>query len=118
MIIEPVYFSLIVLNYTYKDLVLLTVRSLLLFFELYVEGKTVKAQTWDTAAQERNRAITSADYRGALGVLLVYDLAKSTHQRHVSQWLNELRDPVDYNTVRTAHLTFDFVRFKTAFCVL
>ena len=41
-----------------------------------VEGKTIKAQIWDTAGQERYRAITSAYYRGAVGALLVYDIAK------------------------------------------
>jgi small GTP-binding protein len=41
-----------------------------------VDGKTIKAQIWDTAGQERYRAITSAYYRGAVGALLVYDIAK------------------------------------------
>ena len=40
------------------------------------ESKTIKAQIWDTAGQERYRAITSAYYRGAVGALLVYDIAK------------------------------------------
>ncbi|KAI3695103.1 hypothetical protein L1987_78091 [Smallanthus sonchifolius] len=37
---------------------------------LQVEGKTVKAQIWDTAGLERYRAVTSTFYRGALGALL------------------------------------------------
>ena len=41
-----------------------------------VEGKTIQAQIWDTAGQERYRAITTAYYRGAVGALLVYDIAK------------------------------------------
>ncbi|KAG2247617.1 hypothetical protein Bca52824_087245 [Brassica carinata] len=41
-----------------------------------VEGKTIKAQIWHTAGQERYRAITSAYYRGAVGALLVYDITK------------------------------------------
>ena len=40
------------------------------------DGKVIKAQIWDTAGQERYRAITSAYYRGAVGALLVYDIAK------------------------------------------
>ncbi|XP_010143804.1 PREDICTED: ras-related protein Rab-11A-like, partial [Buceros rhinoceros silvestris] len=43
---------------------------------IQVDNKTVKAQIWDTAGQERYRAITSAYYRGAVGALLVYDIAK------------------------------------------
>ena len=40
------------------------------------DNKIIKAQIWDTAGQERYRAITSAYYRGAVGALLVYDIAK------------------------------------------
>jgi len=47
-------------------------------FKFQVEGKTIKAQIWDTAGQERYRAITAAYYRGAVGALLVYDIAKHT----------------------------------------
>ncbi|CAN7110801.1 unnamed protein product [Brassica rapa subsp. narinosa] len=41
-----------------------------------VEGKTIKAQIWHTAGQERYRAITSAYYRGAVCALLVYNITK------------------------------------------
>jgi len=64
-----------------------------------VDGKTVKAQIWDTAGQERYRAITSAYYRGAVGALLVYDIAKHATYVHVTRWLKELRDHADSNIV-------------------
>ena len=64
-----------------------------------VDGKTVKAQSWDTAGQERYRAITSAYYRGAVGALLVYDIAKHSTYVNVSRWLKELRDHADSNIV-------------------
>ncbi|CEQ39064.1 SPOSA6832_00546, partial [Sporobolomyces salmonicolor] len=64
-----------------------------------VEGKTVKAQIWDTAGQERYRAITSAYYRGAVGALLVYDIAKHATYVNVLRWLKELRDHADSNIV-------------------
>ncbi|TDL20196.1 ras-domain-containing protein [Rickenella mellea] len=64
-----------------------------------VDGKTVKAQIWDTAGQERYRAITSAYYRGAVGALLVYDIAKQATYTNVQRWLKELRDHADSNIV-------------------
>jgi len=65
-----------------------------------VDGKTVKSQIWDTAGQERYRAITSASYyRGAVGALLVYDIAKHATYVNVTRWLKELRDHADTNIV-------------------
>ncbi|KAJ1479718.1 ras-related protein rab-11B [Baffinella frigidus] len=66
---------------------------------IQVDGKTIKAQIWDTAGQERYRAITSAYYRGAVGALLVYDIAKHVTFENVDRWLKELRDHADHNIV-------------------
>jgi len=66
---------------------------------IQVDGKTIKAQIWDTAGQERYRAITSAYYRGAVGALLVYDIAKHLTYENVERWLRELRDHADTNIV-------------------
>uniref|UniRef100_A0A914DIK9 Serine-threonine/tyrosine-protein kinase catalytic domain-containing protein n=1 Tax=Acrobeloides nanus TaxID=290746 RepID=A0A914DIK9_9BILA len=68
-------------------------------FNYTVEGKTIKAQIWDTAGQERYRAITSAYYRGAVGALLIYDIAKHVTYENVDRWLKELRDHADQNIV-------------------
>lgn len=66
---------------------------------IVVDGKRIKAQIWDTAGQERYRAITSAYYRGAVGALLVYDIAKHLTYENVERWLRELRDHADDNIV-------------------
>ena len=68
-------------------------------FIFQVDGKTIKAQIWDTAGQERYRAIPSAYYRGAVGALLVYDIAKHLTYENVERWLRELRDHADANIV-------------------
>jgi small GTP-binding protein len=69
------------------------------YYCIQVDGKTIKAQIWDTAGQERYRAITSAYYRGAVGALLVYDIAKHLTYENVERWLRELRDHADQNIV-------------------
>jgi len=63
------------------------------------DQKTIKAQIWDTAGQERYRAITSAYYRGAVGALLVYDIAKRLSFEHIENWLKELREHAVSNIV-------------------
>jgi len=52
--------------------------------------KTVKLQIWDTAGQERFRTITSAYYRGADGIIMVYDVTKQESFDNVQQWLVEV----------------------------
>jgi GTPase SAR1 family protein len=37
-------------------------------------GKLIRATVWDTAGQEKFRAMTSSYYRGAHGIVLVYDV--------------------------------------------
>jgi len=66
---------------------------------IQADGKTIKAQIWDTAGQERYRAITSAYYRGAVGALLVYDIAKNVTFKNVERWLTELRENAANNIV-------------------
>lgn len=55
-----------------------------------LEGKTVKLQIWDTAGQERFRTITSSYYRGAHGIIVVYDVTDNDTFTNVKQWLQEI----------------------------
>ena len=60
------------------------------FRTVKVDGKTVKLQIWDTAGQERFRTITSAYYRGADGIIMVYDVTSAESFDHVADWLTEV----------------------------
>merc|ERR1712013_845506 len=55
-----------------------------------LEGKTIKLQIWDTAGQERFRTITSSYYRGAHGIIVVYDVTDMDTFKNVPQWLEEI----------------------------
>lgn len=55
-----------------------------------LDGKTVKLQIWDTAGQERFRTITSSYYRGAHGIIIVYDVTDRQSFLNVEHWLKEI----------------------------
>ncbi|VDB85649.1 unnamed protein product [Peniophora sp. CBMAI 1063] len=55
-----------------------------------VKGKKVKLSIWDTAGQERFRTITSSYYRGAQGIILVYDVSNRETFDALPRWYSEL----------------------------
>lgn len=55
-----------------------------------VDGKTIKAQIWDTAGQERFHTITTSYYRGAMGIMLVYDITNEKTFDDIVKWLRNI----------------------------
>lgn len=52
--------------------------------------KKIKLQIWDTAGQERFRTITTAYYRGAMGILLVYDITNEKSFENIKTWIKNI----------------------------
>ena len=52
--------------------------------------KIIKVQVWDTAGEERYRSITNAYYRGAEGILIVFDLTNKESFKNIENWINEV----------------------------
>ncbi|KAK0198969.1 ras-domain-containing protein [Armillaria mellea] len=50
----------------------------------------VKLSIWDTAGQERFRTITASYYRGAQGVVLVYDVSSRESFEALPRWVGEM----------------------------
>ncbi|XP_055337334.1 ras-related protein Rab-18-like isoform X2 [Paramacrobiotus metropolitanus] len=57
---------------------------------LNANGNVVKLAIWDTAGQERFRTLTPSYYRGAQGVILVYDVTSKSSFQKLEMWLGEV----------------------------
>lgn len=57
---------------------------------LSIDGNKAKLAIWDTAGQERFRTLTPSYYRGAQGVILVYDTTSRETFDKLDEWLNEV----------------------------
>ncbi|XP_064382537.1 ras-related protein Rab-10-like [Halichondria panicea] len=55
-----------------------------------LEGKRIKLQIWDTAGQERFHTITTSYYRGAMGIILVYDITSQRSFDNITKWLQNI----------------------------
>ena len=57
---------------------------------LTINEKRVKMQIWDTAGQERFRTVVSTYFRGAHGILLLYDVTNRDSFKNLESWLIEI----------------------------
>lgn len=55
-----------------------------------LDDKKIKLQIWDTAGQERFRTITTAYYRGAMGIMLVYDITNEKSFDNIKTWIKNI----------------------------
>ena len=56
------------------------------------EGKEATVQIWDTAGQDRFRAITKNYYKGAHGIILIYDVTNQKTFENVRNWVTQIRE--------------------------
>ena len=56
-----------------------------------IKGYEVKLKIWDTAGQERFRNITNQYYKGADGIVLVYDLTNKETMLKIKDWMNQIQ---------------------------
>ena len=65
-----------------------------------LDKKTLKIQIWDTAGQERFKNITSSYYKGAHGVILVYDITNKRSFDDLEIWVGEIEKNSSDNALR------------------
>ncbi|KAF4091993.1 hypothetical protein AMELA_G00016050 [Ameiurus melas] len=65
-----------------------------------LQGKKIKLQIWDTAGQERFHTITTSYYRGAMGIMLVYDISNAKSFENISKWLRNIDEHANEDVER------------------
>jgi len=83
---QDVHMATIGLDYRLKNM---TLKS----------GKNVKLQIWDTAGQDRFRAITKNYYKGANGIILIYDITNPQTFDNVKGWISQIREEANQNVL-------------------
>lgn len=64
-----------------------------------LNGKRIKLQIWDTAGQERFQAITASFYRGAMGIMLIFDVTNGKSFDNIGRWLRNIEENSDSQDV-------------------
>ena len=62
-------------------------------------GKNIKLQIWDTAGQDRFRAITKNYYKGANGIILIYDVTSQKTFDNVKNWVTQIREEASKDVI-------------------
>ena len=60
-----------------------------------ISNHNIKAQIWDTAGQEKYKAITGAYYKGSKGAFVVYDITRKDTFDSADKWINDLKVSAD-----------------------
>lgn len=80
-----------------------------------LRGKKIKLQIWDTAGQERFHTITTSYYRGAMGIMLVYDITNEKSFENIVKWLRNIdevsfRPPSQKHVFKSVNLNRKWIR--------
>ena len=81
-----------------------------------IDGTRIKLQIWDTAGQERFRTITTSYFRGAQGILLVYDITNKWSFEGISRWLKEVEQHAPGIPKVKSRVNSLFFQCKNHFC--
>ena len=83
---EPNYLATVGIDYKLKNIKL-------------NDNKTVKLQIWDTIGQDRFRSITKNYYKGAQGIVLIYDITEKDTFKSVKEWVKSIKNEADEKVV-------------------
>ncbi|KAJ1997862.1 hypothetical protein GGI04_005244, partial [Coemansia thaxteri] len=85
-------------HHTFSDRTPSTIGASFVTAKIDVDGWECRLQLWDSAGQERFRAMTQMYYRGANAVVLVYDITNEDSFRDIDAWVQELKQNIDIDS--------------------
>ena len=62
-------------------------------------NKEIKLKIYDTAGQERFRSIVKNYYKGADGILLLYDISNLRSFESITNWIKSLKDAINLEKI-------------------
>eukprot|EP01147_Barroeca_monosierra_P006270 gene6270-7446_t len=68
--------------------------------DLVLNGQKIRLTVWDTAGQDRFKTLTASYYRGAHGIIFVYDVTRPETFDHITPWLNEANVYCETNVIK------------------
>ena len=63
------------------------------------DNKKLELHIWDTAGQERFRSIAKNCYKGADGIILMYDISKYDTFKHIKTWISNIKEAIDLSKI-------------------
>jgi small GTP-binding protein len=63
------------------------------------DGNIVKLQIWDTAGQDRFHSLTRNYFKGAHGIILLYDITTQSSFDNVSKWIKQIKEDASEKVV-------------------
>ena len=85
---------------TFQDVYLSTIGMDCKYKKVDLEnGESIRLQLWDTAGQDRFRSITRNLYKGAAGIMLIYDVTNRKTFESIKNWVESIRAEVSNKVV-------------------
>ena len=63
-----------------------------------IDNKTVRIKIWDTADQERYKALTKGFFRNAQGIMIVYDVTNAETFENLTIWIKSINEHMGTDT--------------------
>ena len=61
--------------------------------------KKIELEIWDTAGQEKFKSLAKNCYKGADGIILIYDISQKKTFYNIKNWYNDIKDSINISKV-------------------